>query len=110
MHHDDHDTYSNTSYKLPTNSECIKFLGLNTDDKLSQKNHIYYLVTKLSSACFIMRAIKPIMSLGSLGMIYFAYIHSVLTYRIIFWGNSSYTIKVFRIQKKVIRIMGLKEI
>jgi hypothetical protein len=110
MHHDDHDIYSNTSYKLPANSVCIKFLGLNIDDKLSWKNHINYLVTKLSSACFIMRAIKPIMSPGSFRMIYFAYIHSVLTYRIIFWGNSSYTIKVFKIQKKVIRIiMGLKK-
>jgi hypothetical protein len=110
MHYDDHDMYSNTSYKLPTNSEYIKFLGLNIDAKLSWKNHINYLVTKLSSACFIMRAIKPIMSLGILRMIYFAYIHSVLTYRIVFWGNSSYTIKVFRIQKKVIRIIvGLKK-
>jgi hypothetical protein len=110
MHHDDHDMYSNTSYKLPVNSECIQFLGLNIDDKLSRKNHINYLVTKLSSACFIMRAIKPIMSLESLRMIYFAYIHSVLTSGIIFWGNSSYTIKVFRIQKKVTRIiMRLKK-
>jgi hypothetical protein len=101
MNHDDHDMYSNTSYKLPTNSECIKSLGLNIDDKLSWKNHINYLVTKLSSACFIIRAIKHIMSLRSLRMIYFAYIHSVLTYEIIFWVNSSYTIKVFRIQKRL---------
>jgi hypothetical protein len=110
MHHDDHDMYSNTSYKLPANSDCIKFLGLNIDEMVSWKNHINYLVTQLSSACFIMRAFKPIMSPGSLRMISFAYIHSVLTYGIIFWGNSSYTIKVFKIQKKVIRIiMGLKK-
>jgi hypothetical protein len=57
-----------------------------------------------------MRTVKPIMSLGSLRMIYFAYIHSVITYGIIFWGNSSYTIKLFRIQKRAIRIMmGLKK-
>jgi hypothetical protein len=43
-------------------------------------------------------------------MIYFAYIHSIMTYGIIFWGNSSYTIKLFRIKKNVIRIMmGLKK-
>jgi hypothetical protein len=33
-----------------------------------------------------------------------------MTYGIIFGGNSSYTIKLFRIQKNVIRIMmGLKK-
>jgi hypothetical protein len=43
-------------------------------------------------------------------MIYFAYIYSIMTYGIIFRGNSSYTIKLFRIQKNVIRIMmGLKK-
>jgi hypothetical protein len=90
--------------------ECIKCLGLNIDNKLSWKNHINHLVNKLSSSCFIMRTIKPIMSQRSLRMIYFAYIHSVITYGIIFWGNSSYTVKLFRIQKRVMRIMmGLKK-
>jgi hypothetical protein len=43
-------------------------------------------------------------------MIYFAYIHSIMTYGIIFWGNSPYSVKHFRIQKKVVRIMmGLKK-
>jgi hypothetical protein len=109
MYHDDHGMYSNISYKLPADSECIRFLELNIDN-LSWKNHINYLVTKLSSSCFIMRTVKPIMSLGSLIMIYFAYIHFIITYGIIFWGNSSCTIKLFRIQKNVIRIMmGLKK-
>jgi hypothetical protein len=43
-------------------------------------------------------------------MIYFACIHSVMTYGIIFWSNSPYSIKFLRIQKKVVRIMmGLKK-
>jgi hypothetical protein len=87
MNHDDYGMHNNISHNLPVNSECIKFLGLNTDNKLSWKNHINYLVTK-----FIMGTIKPILSLRSLRMIYFAYIHSIMTYGIIFWGNSSYTI------------------
>jgi hypothetical protein len=38
-------------------------------------------------------------------MVYFSYVHSMLTYGIIFWGNSLYSIKVFRIQKRIIRVM-----
>jgi hypothetical protein len=91
------------------NSVCIKFLGLNIDE-LTWKNHTDYLVAKLSLSCSIMRTIKSRMSLKSLRMIYFAYIHSVVTYGIILWGTSSYTVKPFRIQKRIIRIMmGLKK-
>ena len=39
-------------------------------------------------------------------MVYFVYIHSVMSYGIIFWGNQSYSDKIFRIKKKrVIRII-----
>jgi hypothetical protein len=58
LYHDDHGMYNNISYKLPANSECIRFLGLNIDNKLSWKNHTNHLVTKLSSSCFIMRTMK----------------------------------------------------
>lgn len=95
MNHDDYGMHNNISHNLPINSECIKFLGLNIDNKLSWKNHINYLFTNLSSSCSIMRTIEPIMSLRSLKMIYFAYIHYIMTYGIISWGNSSYTIKFF---------------
>ena len=110
MNYEDHNMHNNIDQNLPTNLECIKFLGLNIDNRLCWKNHIDYLVTKLSSSCFLMRTVKPMISLSSLRMIYFAYIHSVMTYGIIFWGNSSYMTKLFMIQKKVIRIMmGLKK-
>jgi hypothetical protein len=36
-----------------------------------------------------MRTIRPIMSLRILRMIYFVYIHSITTYRIIFWSYLS---------------------
>jgi hypothetical protein len=52
----------------------------------------------------------PITSLKSLRMIYYAYMHPIMTYGIILGGNSSYTVKLFRVQKNVIRIMmGLKK-
>jgi hypothetical protein len=33
------------------------------------------------------------------------YVHSVMTDGIIFWGNSHFSIKIFKLQKKLVRIM-----
>jgi hypothetical protein len=39
-------------------------------------------------------------------MVYYAYFRSVIRYGIIFWGNSSYAIDVFYLQKRMIRIIA----
>ena len=41
----------------------------------------------------------------NLRSIYFAYFHSIASYGTIFWGNSSYSRKIFTLQKKIIIIM-----
>jgi hypothetical protein len=38
-------------------------------------------------------------------MIYHSLFHAVMTYRITFWGNSSHSIQVFKMQKKAIMII-----
>ena len=38
-------------------------------------------------------------------MVYFSCFHSIMSYGIIFWGNSHYSINIFIIQKRIIRIM-----
>jgi hypothetical protein len=45
------------------------------------------------------------MSPETLRMVYFAYIHSVMSYGIIVGGNQPYSEKIFKIQKRVIRII-----
>jgi hypothetical protein len=45
------------------------------------------------------------MTQESLKMIYFAYVHSVMSYGIIFCGNSIYSNLIFKIQKGIIRII-----
>jgi len=41
----------------------------------------------------------------TLRSIYFAYFHSIASYGIVFWGNSSYSKKILTLQKGIIRIM-----
>ena len=38
-------------------------------------------------------------------MIHFSYVHSIITHRIIFWGNSSNSNTIFKLQKRAIRII-----
>jgi len=45
------------------------------------------------------------MSLDVLRSTYFSYAHSIISYGIIFWGNSSYSEDIFEIQKRIIRII-----
>jgi hypothetical protein len=63
-------------------------------------------VPKLCKACYSMRVIKPIMPAKTLKMVYYSYFHSLLIYGIIFWGNYSFSMHIFRIQKRIIRVMS----
>jgi len=83
----------------------IKFLGIYIQDSTKWNYHIDYIIPKLSSACYVMRSIKTIMSLNTLKTIYYSSFNAIISYGLPFWGNSSHTIQVFRIQKRIIRIM-----
>ena len=68
--------------------------------------------TVIKVASFIsVRALKRFLSLDSLKMVYYSYFHSVMTYGLIFRGNSHHSNIIFRLQKRIIRIIvGIIEI
>jgi hypothetical protein len=87
-----------------------KFLGISLDNTLCWKTHIDMSVPKLSSACFVIAAVKPFLSPESLKMVYYSYFHSIKTYGLIFWGNSCYSNIIFRLQKRTLRIIvGIRD-
>ena len=45
------------------------------------------------------------MPLDVMKMIYYSYVHSVIPYGIIFWGNSHLSESIFKIQKRIIRVI-----
>jgi hypothetical protein len=107
----------NNHYKSPTWIEYdhrsitatseTKFLGLIIDDtsNLSWKQHTDYVINKLASACFAIRNIRSLVPLDTLRSIYFAHVHSIMSYGIMFWGGSTNARKVFLMQKRIIRVM-----
>jgi hypothetical protein len=68
-------------------------------------DHITQLILKLSKACYVLRCIRPFMSQDALQSVYYYCFHFLITYGIIFWGNSSYSSHMFWLQKKAVRII-----
>jgi hypothetical protein len=95
-------------YDNKTTEEVLttKSLSLQTDNNLNWKKHIEYIIPKLSSACFAMRTVTQLLKADTLKQVYFAYFHSIMSYGVIFWGNSTDSKRVFIIQKKIIRLMA----
>jgi len=83
----------------------LKFLGLTIDTTFTWKQLISELTTRLNKACYAVRPIKPFMSLDVLRSTYFSYVHSIITYGIIFLGNSLHSEEIFKVQKRIIRII-----
>jgi len=49
------------------------------------------------------------MSPSTLKTIYYSYFNAIVSYCLPFWGNSPHAVKIFRMQKRIVRIMmGLK--
>ena len=95
------------SYKDKCIEEAVnlKFLGIQIDNHPNWMNHTDQIIPKLSIACYMVRQMYHICNNDNLRLIYFAYFHSIVSYRIILWGNSSYSRRIFTLQKKIIRIM-----
>ena len=68
------------------NHPYTKFLFLMVDDNLTWNNHIDQFISKLNSACFTIRAVNAMLSRKGLRMLYFLYIHSIVSYGLIFGG------------------------
>jgi hypothetical protein len=82
----------------------IKFLVIHINDSISWNCHIESIIPKLSSACYMM-SFKLYMPLNTLKIIYYSYFNAITGYGLYFLGNSPHSLKVFRMQKKIIRIM-----
>jgi hypothetical protein len=86
-------------------SRSLKFYGLTLDTTLTWKFHISELTTTQNKDCYVIRSIKPFMSLDLLRSTYVSCAHWIVSYGIIFWAKSSHSEEIFKVQKRMIRII-----
>ena len=106
--------------KLPMNSiklfmdktnlsevECIKFIGVILDNKLSWIQHISYVKNKMSKGIGIMYKTRNYINKKALLCLYSSYIYPYFIYCIESWGNASncHLDPLFVIQKRILRIL-----
>jgi hypothetical protein len=75
------------------------------DNSLSWRLHVDQLSSKLNSATYIIRNLKPKKKKKNLKVIYHSYVHSIITYGLILGGNSSHSNIIFKLQKRIVRII-----
>ena len=82
-------------------SESCKFLGVYLDNKLSFKNHIQHITSKISRHTGILYKIRDLLPVKSRLDYYYSFIYPYLTYCVIVWGSSSASnLKPLIIQQK----------
>jgi hypothetical protein len=59
----------------------------------------------MSAVSYSLKQVKYSLPIETLELIYNAHVHAIMSYGLIFWGNSPGAEKVFKLQKKIIRII-----
>ena len=88
---------------------CIEYLGVKIDDKLTWREHIKHIEGKLSSACGAIYRLRQTVRQECLRTFYFAHAYFHLQYSILAWFNTSNQClqRVNSIHGKLVRLMTL---
>jgi hypothetical protein len=94
------------NHKTITQIPDTTFLGLIIDETLNWTQQTNYICNKMATAAYALSFVKQSLPRETLKLIYYAYVHPILRYGIIFWGNCSSAHNVFMMQKRIIKIIA----
>lgn len=92
---------------VPQTTE-VTYLGFTIDSGLTWSSHIDKLCDKLSSACYALSRLAHCLSEDNMKVAYYGYFHSIMMYGISLWGTAADRERVFRLQKRAVRILCKK--
>ncbi|XP_063625657.1 uncharacterized protein LOC134797365 [Cydia splendana] len=88
--------------------DTTRYLGYMIDAGLTWAAHVDHMFDKLSSACYALSRLAPTLSANNLRKAYFGYFHSVLIQGIDLWATSATWERLFKLQKRALRIIDRK--
>ncbi len=85
-----------------------KLLGIFLDEHLTLDSHVNFICSKLTRSLYCIKQAKHIIPLRGLKSLYFALIHSHLTYCTLIFNSitSANRLRIEKVQKKAVRIMS----
>jgi hypothetical protein len=75
-------------------------------EHMDWNTHITFLSLKLRKVCYMIKSLRDVTSPQVIKSSYFAYCHSQLKYGLVFWGGDSKSNTIFKLQKRVVRIIS----
>ena len=88
-------------------TNCLKYLGVMLDNKMSWIEHITYVKNKVSKGIGIIYKARRYLNKKSLVNLYHSYIYPYLIYCIESWGNAAacHIYPLFILQKRIVRLI-----
>ena len=88
--------------------EYTEFLGVYVDEKLSWKQHINYIKSKVSKSLGILSLCRKHFDKKTLVSLYYSFIYPLLIYSIEVWGSSckTYLQCLWKLQKRCVRLIS----
>ena len=85
----------------------MKYLGVVIDEKMSWKNHVNYLCSKLAKGCWAISKLRNYVDLHTSRILYYSLIYPHLQYCISSWGRATKSVlkPLSIIQKRVVRLI-----
>lgn len=87
------------------NEKSIKFLGVHLDPTLTWNVHVDYISNKIAKNIYVLRRLYGQVDLDLLLSTYHSLIASIMNYALICWGHSSHANRIFKLQRKAIRVI-----
>ncbi len=81
----------------------VKFLGVVIDQKITWRDHIDKVVSKVSKSLALVRGMKNVLNLEDLKTMYYFFIYPHITYAVEVWGHTNKGIlaRIEKLQQKV---------
>ena len=86
-------------------SSNTRFLGLHVNENLKWNHHCDLLKLKLNTGYYLINFLQKVTHPYVTRSLYFACFHPHLKYGITLWGGDPHSVEIFKLQKKVIRVM-----